>query len=297
MIEAAAKEFLHYLQFEKRFSALSIQSYSKDLEQFQAYLYQNYSGTELSGISHHHIRDFLAFLLENKLSASSVNRKLSTLKSFFKYLCRVEALSLNPAQKVTGPKNKKSLPGFIDESQMNRVFTELKFGNDFEGIRNRLILDILYQTGMRRAEILQLKEEAIDFYSLQLMVLGKRNKERIIPFNLELKNSIKTYLQFKSGLGHKSPYLLVNSKDKPLSPVALTKIVKEVLSQVTTSTKKSPHILRHSFATHLLNHGADINAVKELLGHANLFTTQIYTHNSIDKLKKSYYQAHPRSGS
>lgn len=296
MVEAEAKDFLKYLQFQKRFSPLSVQAYAKDLGQFQNFLDQNYSGAHLSGLSHHHIRDYLASLMENGLSARSVNRKLSALKSYFKYLCRSGALAFNPAQKVVGPRVKKSLPDFVDEGQMQRVFSELTFANDFEGQRNRLILDLFYQTGMRRAELLQLKTADLDLYSLQLKVLGKRNKERIIPFNLGMKNSVKRYLELKDQEGLDSPFLLVNTKNKPLNAVSLTKIVKEVLAQVTTASKKSPHVLRHSFATHLLNNGADINAVKELLGHANLFTTQVYTHNTIEKLKKSYSQAHPRSG-
>ncbi len=296
MVEVAAQDFLNYLQFQKRFSELSLKSYESDLIQFQSYLAQEYSGSDLSALNHHQIRDYLALLCEKGLSARSVNRKLSTLKSYFKYLCRMGVLTVNPAQKVTGPKTKKALPVFVDEGQMDKVFSEMVFSDDFEGQRNRLIIDLLYQTGMRRAEILQLKASDVDLYSLQLKVLGKRNKERIIPFNLELKNSIERYLNLKVSEGFNNPLLLVTKKNRGLSAVAITKIVKDVLSQVTTSTKKSPHVLRHSFATHLLNNGADINAVKELLGHSNLFTTQVYTHNSIEKLKKSYYQAHPRSG-
>jgi len=234
--------------------------------------------------------------MDKELSPRSVNRKISTLKSFFKYLLKEGEIEINPTQKIQGPKMPKRLPVFIDEDKLASVFTTQQFAEGFDGIRDKLILDILYQTGIRRAEILGLQEKDVDIYNTQLKVLGKRNKERVIPFDISLKRNIEEYLRVKEEHHLTNPYLLVTLKNAPLTPAKLGKIVKDALSAVTTSMKKSPHVLRHTFATHLLDHGADINAVKELLGHASLSATQIYTHNSIDKLKKSYNQAHPRSG-
>jgi integrase/recombinase XerC len=188
------------------------------------------------------------------------------------------------------------LPVFIDENQLGIIFSGMKYAPGFEGVRDKLLVDILYQTGIRRAEIINLKESDVDVFNGQLKVLGKRNKERIIPFGIELGQQVRAYLALKKETGLHCDNLMVTIKDKALSPQKITRIVNTVLSPATTATKKSPHVLRHSFATHLLNNGADINAVKELLGHANLSATQIYTHNTIDKLKKSYNQAHPRSG-
>jgi len=234
--------------------------------------------------------------MDTGLSPVTVNRKISSLKSFFKYLLKTGVIENNPTQKIQGLKNPKRLPVFIDEGSLGTVFSSFAFKEGFEGQRDKLIIDILYQTGLRRAEILNLREGDLDIYNLQLKVLGKRNKERIIPFSIELKRNLESYLHVKNQYKLNSPYLLVTLKNTPLSPQKISRIVKEVLSSVTTNQKKSPHVLRHTFATHLLNNGADINAVKELLGHASLSATQVYTHNTIDKLKKSYNQAHPRSG-
>jgi integrase/recombinase XerC len=288
--------FISYLNFQKKASVLTSQNYASDLRQFINFLEKEIPYYSASTISYQHIRSFIASLINNGISPASVNRKISAVKSFFKYLEKNDLINVNPTQKIQGPKTPKRLPVFIDESEMINVFTNLTFANNFEGLRNKLIIDILYQTGLRRAEIILLKITDIDLYNLQLKVLGKRNKERIIPISLQLKRNLEVYLNVKNSNNLNANYLLVNLKNNPLSPLQLTKIVTTVLSQVTTSKKKSPHVLRHSFATHLLNNGADINAIKELLGHSNLSATQIYTHNTLNKLKKTYNQAHPRSG-
>jgi len=294
--DKAVAEFLSYLNLQKRFSPLTTKNYAIDLKQFFNFLNQELYDSRLTEISYQHVRSFIASLIDKKKSTVSVNRKISCLKSFFKYALKNNLISNNPMQKIQGPKTPKRLPVFIDENQIEKIFNQLKFDSGFEGIRNKLLIDVLYQTGLRRAELINLKETDLDLISLQLKVLGKRNKERIIPFSIHLKRSIQEYLNAKQENNLINSFLFVNLKNIQLSPQALTKIVSEILSEVTTNKKKSPHVLRHTFATHLLNRGADINAVKELLGHANLSATQIYTHNTIEKLKKSYNQAHPRSG-
>ena len=294
--DKAVDEFLSYLNLQKRISPLTTKNYAVDLKQFFNFLNQEVYDSRLSEISYQHVRSFIASLIDKKKSTVSVNRKISCLKSFFKYALKNNLISNNPMQKIQGPKTPKRLPVFIDENQIDKIFNQLKFDSGFEGIRNKLLIDVLYQTGLRRAELINLKETDLDLISLQLKVLGKRNKERIIPFSIHLKRSIQEYLNAKQENNLINSFLFVNLKNIQLSPQALTKIVSEILSEVTTNKKKSPHVLRHTFATHLLNRGADINAVKELLGHANLSATQIYTHNTIEKLKKSYNQAHPRSG-
>ncbi|MCC6371774.1 MAG: tyrosine-type recombinase/integrase [Bacteroidia bacterium] len=296
MVEDAVKGFYSYLNLQKRFSPHTLEAYQRDLTQFFGFVKKEVSVSEITEISHYHIRSFVSTLMDEGMGAVSVNRKLSAIRSFFKYLLKNGLVQSNPTQKVLAPKKPKKLPVFVDESQTEKIFNETTFDPGFEGIRNRLLLDLLYQTGIRRAELIGLKEGDVDIYNTQLKVLGKRNKERIIPFDQSLKRNLEEYLLVKHNEGYSNPSLLVSMKDKPLSPQQVGSIVKQVLSGVTTSKKKSPHVLRHSFATHLLNNGADINAVKELLGHANLSATQIYTHNTIEKLKKSYNQAHPRSG-
>jgi integrase/recombinase XerC len=236
----------------------------------------------------------VSVLIKNKISARSVNRKLSSLKSFFKFLQRIQVIEVNPMSKISGPKTPKRLPVFVDEHQMEDLFTEIAFEEGFNGVRDKLILDLFYQTGIRRSELTHLKEVDVDLFNSTIKVLGKRNKERIIPISLSLKRNLESYLRVKQELNLSNIMLLVSEKGHTLSDQSVYRSVKKYLSQVTTIQKKSPHILRHTFATHLLNNGADINAVKDLLGHANLSATQIYTHNTIEKLKKSYKQAHPR---
>ncbi len=290
------KNFIDYLQHQKKFSVHTITSYESDLNQFQIYLEKEIHDADLKKVSYLQVRTWVAELMDKNISAKSVNRKLSTLKSFYKYLLRNNIIDINPLQKIQGPKTPKKLPVFVDQTQMDELFNEIGFEEGFDGIRDKLLLDILYQTGIRRAELIGLKDQDIDLYNLSLKVLGKRNKERIIPISLSLKRNLETYFQVKKTEGLLSPYLLVNKKNIPLKENHIYKTVKHYLGIITTLDKKSPHVLRHTFATHLLNNGADINAVKELLGHANLSATQIYTHNTIEKLKKTYKQAHPRSG-
>jgi integrase/recombinase XerC len=296
MVENAVYEFVSYLNLQKRASVLTSRSYKTDLDQFFGFLKTENNSIALPEITYQHIRHFIAHQVESGISAKSVNRKLSALKSFFKYLLKNQLIDANPAQNVSGPKVPKKLPEFIDENQTKKLFSSYRFKEGFEGIRDRLLIDILYQTGIRRAELMGLKESDIDLFNLQLKVLGKRSKERLIPFSLQLKRNLEEYLHVKKELHLTNPCLLVSQKNKSMSASQINTRVKQVLAGITTSKKKSPHILRHTFATHLLNNGADINAVKELLGHANLSATQIYTHNTIDKLKKTYKQAHPRSG-
>jgi integrase/recombinase XerC len=296
MDEALVKDFISYLSLQKRSSKHTVENYQRDLLEFFSFLNSEISNIPITEINHQHARSFMAHLIDEKKSPRTVNRKLSTLKSFFKFLIRNQIISINPMQKVIGPKTAKKLPVFIDEGQTEQLFLNYEFKNDYNGIRDKLIIDILYQTGLRRAELISIKESDIDFYNSQLKVLGKRNKERIIPFGIDLKRNLETYLLVKKENELLNSVLLVTNKNKPLTPQHVTRIVKTILSSVTTNSKKSPHVLRHTFATHLLNNGADINAVKELLGHASLSATQVYTHNTIEKLKKSYNQAHPHSG-
>lgn len=286
--------FLDHLQYEKKYSGHTITSYRNDLEQFLAYLTEDDAAASLQQANYQQVRGWIARLMENGIAPKSVNRKLSSLKSFYKFLQKKGLVAINPLQKITGPKSPKRLPVFVEQQQMEKLFSEIEFGEGFEGLRDRLLLDLLYQTGIRRAELAGLKEQDIDINNLTFKVLGKRNKERIIPVSLELKRNLEMYLSVKKDMKFESDHLFVTGKGLPFNESKVYTTVKKYLSQVTTIRKKSPHVLRHTFATHMLNEGADINAVKDLLGHANLSATQIYTHNTIDKLKKSYKQAHPR---
>jgi integrase/recombinase XerC len=243
------------------------------------------------------IRLWIVSLLESGISARSVNRKLSALKTFAKYLIREGLLKSNPLEKVLKPKMSKRIPAFIDQEKLNDVLDKFDFGNNYEGIRNQLIVETLYQTGIRRSELVGLKMTSVDLNENNLRVLGKRNKERIIPIGTELSKKIRSYLDFREKIfpGTMEQSLFLTTDGKPIYHKLVYRMINQFLKMVTTLEKKSPHLLRHTFATHLLNKGADINAIKELLGHANLAATQVYTHNTFEKLKSIYKQAHPRA--
>lgn len=294
MFAKVLNSFFDYLEYEKKYSKHTLVSYKNDLNQFFVFLDIEQDKIDLNDINYQNIRAWVTSLMSEKVSARSVNRKLSSLKTFFKFLQKQQIVEVNPMSKISGPKTPKRLPTFVEEQQMNNLFENIKFGDDLNGLRDKLLLDLLYQTGMRRAELANLKESDVDLFNSSIKVLGKRNKERIIPISLDLKRNLEGYFNVKQTNKIASSSLFVNDKGKALSEQNVYTIVKKYLAQITSIQKKSPHVLRHTFATHLLNNGADINAVKDLLGHANLSATQVYTHNTIDKLKKSYKQAHPR---
>jgi len=290
--------FLNYLRFEKRYSQHTILSYQTDLDQFEGYS-RNYLEDEegLDGADTKLIRSWIAHLMESGMSARSVNRKITTLKTFYKFMMREQHIKINPMDKVISPKSNKTLPAFVEEEKMDELLDSHSFGEDFHGARNKLIIELLYLTGMRLSELIGLKDRHFDLYECTVKVTGKRNKERIIPLEQAAVDIIMNYLDMRkqefpgSGSGH----FFVTDKGKPLYPKFVYKVVNNYLRLVTTMEKRSPHVLRHSFATHMLNRGADLNAIKEILGHANLSATQVYTHNTFEKLVTIYKQAHPRA--
>lgn len=290
------KSFLGYIEYERRYSKHTLESYANDLEQFHLYIKSEYHKEEIELASHLEIRSWIVQMMEHKITPRSINRKLSTLKSFFKFLMRKGVVKKSPLSKVLAPKTSKRLPVFVEKSVIERLLTDFEFPDGFIGARDKMILDLFYGTGMRRSELNNLKETDIDSYNAQIKVLGKGNKERIIPIQPQLRTALKEYIDLKNqSTTMPSIYLFVNQEGKLLNPSNIYQIVKKYLSLITTIDKKSPHVLRHTFATHLMNNGADINAVKELLGHASLAATQVYTHNTIDKLKSIYKQAHPKA--
>ncbi|MBK7183769.1 MAG: tyrosine-type recombinase/integrase [Bacteroidetes bacterium] len=292
-IDSCRDSFVEYLQFEKRFSPHTLVAYQTDLSQFIDYLEHTYEIKVIEEVNHSLIRSWIVDLMNHKISPRSVNRKITTLKTFYKFLLRQKIVVENPMLKIQSPKTSKRLPVFVEKEKMDTLLDNIEFGDDATGLRNKLIIELFYATGMRLSELINLKESDVDLYANQVKVLGKRNKERIIPFAAELKNLIKKYMDSKpeSSLD----LLFLSDKGKKMSEKFVYTSVKMYLSQVTTIDKKSPHVLRHTFATHMLNNGADLNAIKDLLGHANLSATQVYTHNTVEKLKNIHKQAHPKA--
>lgn len=289
------ERFLAYIQFEKRYSPHTVTAYRTDLTQFFDYLQSQYDLNDIREVNHLIIRSWFVSLMEHDIEARSVNRKLSTLKSFYKFLIREGEMTENPMRKITSPKTSKRLPVFVDKEKMEMLFESVDFGEGYPGVRDKMILELFYATGMRLSELVNLKETDIDFHHNTIKVLGKRNKERLIPFSKKMETLLQSYLDYKKFSFGETEALFLTDKGRKVYSKMIYQIVKKHLGTVTTLEKKSPHVLRHTFATHLLNNGAELNAVKELLGHANLAATQVYTHNTIDKLKRIYKQAHPKA--
>jgi integrase/recombinase XerC len=289
--------FIKYLQFEKRSSANTVLAYRTDLLQFQQFLKQTFHEDSVQSADYGMIRSWIVSLVESGIDAPSVNRKIACLRTFFKYLMRQEIISKDPMLKIRVLKTKKKLPAFVKEGDMvNLLDNNDHFEDSFSGLRDRLILELFYGTGIRLSELINLRESAIDFRNQTIKVLGKRNKERVIPFAKPLVSIIKQYVELKGKtVESKTEVLFVTDDGNACYPMMINRIVKSYLSAFTSADKKSPHVLRHTYATHLLNKGAEINAVKDLLGHSSLAATQVYTHNSMEKLKKAFDQAHPKA--
>ncbi len=296
---SAIQPFIEYLQFEKRYSPHTLLAYKDDLEEFTIYLGKSFDmeNPALAEISGSMVRSWLAALKEEKKSAKTINRKISSLKSFFKYHLRRGNLEKTPMSSVTAPKVSKRLPQYVEQQDMSTLLNKVDFPDSWKGHTDKLLLAVFYHTGMRLSELVNLKESQVNAAGNTLKILGKGNKERLVPIGGELIAALQHYMKQKRAQleAPDTTYLLVNEKGRKLYAKSVYLSVKEWLNTVTTIDKKSPHVLRHSFATHLMNNGADLNAVKELLGHASLAATQIYTHNTIEKLKDIYKKAHPKA--
>lgn len=292
-------QYIQYVEFEKKQSKHTLINYKVDLTQFENYITQIYQITQIEQVTHYHIKSWLVHQINEGLKNRSVARKISTLKSFYNFLLREQLVTINPLNKVQAPKVEKRLPEFVEQNAMGNLFDENLddehgyFENTFDGLRDKLMINLFYATGIRLSELQNIENQSVDFYKKQVKVLGKRNKERIIPITNEVIELIKQYNNQKIANGFVSNYLLLTNKGEPLYAKLIYNTVKKYLSKVTTLSKRSPHVLRHTYATHLLNQGADLNAIKELLGHSSLAATQVYTHNSIQQLKE-VYKKHPR---
>lgn len=290
------EKFIEYIKFEKRYSIHTFKSYLNDLTQYLDFLQEKYPEINPEKADHNIIRSWVVELHNNDISNRSINRKLSTLKSFYKYLLKNQLVEENPMQKIRSPKNAKRTPVFVEEDALLVLFDQVGFDDGFEGLRDKVVLELLYCTGMRVSELISIKDNDIDLSNQVVRVIGKRNKQRIIPISKRLTGLISEYLGLKKNQKSFSCVsLILTNKGNPSYHKMIYRLVQNYLAKVTTVSKKSPHVLRHTFATHMLNRGADLNAIKEILGHSNLSATEVYTHNTIDKLKTIYKQAHPRA--
>ncbi len=287
--------FCDYISHQKRYSPHTVTAYKNDLEQFNQFILSDFQLNAFKDVNSPVIRSWIVHLIENNVSTRSINRKISTLKSFYKYLLKNNLVDKNPLLKVVTPKTSKRLPVFVGENEISNLFDEIEYKNDYEGVRDKLILEFLYATGIRLIELVNLQLNSINDKNSTIKVIGKRNKERLIPFSNKLKNKISNYLEERKKLNTTEAHLFLTKSGKKIYSKLVYRLVNHYLSQVTTVSKKSPHVLRHTFATHMLNNGADLNSIKEILGHANLSATQVYTHNTIEKLKNIHKQAHPKA--
>ena len=295
MGEGELSGFVHYLKFERRYSLHTIEAYERDVEQFEAYLEIHYQIPAIAAATHFHVRSWLASLKEQSLTARSLNRKLSALSSFFVHLQKNGQVTNNPVRKLHAQRLPERLPAALRETETEQLLTGANYPDGFEGTTIRLICEVLYATAMRRSELMNLREDDIEWGRKLIRILGKGNKERLVPAEDALLNHMRAYLDEKKQLQIcDNPYFFNLANGKPLYAVYINRVVKAHLQQVTTANKKTPHVLRHSFATHMLNNGANIQAIKDLLGHSSLAATQIYTHNDISRLKEIHKQSHPR---
>ena len=288
------EKFIQHISSEKRLSPHTTKAYLIDLQQFDKFINEEFPECSLAEAGFQEIRNWVVQLSENNQDSKTINRKIATLKSFYKYLQKIKIIEIDPTNNLKSLKIKKNLPNFVKENEMNLVLENEPYGIDFKGVRDKLVMELLYGTGIRLSELINLKEADLDLYSQQIKVTGKRNKQRIIPVNQNLTQLFKEYLEIKHAhFGGNE--LILNDTGKKAYPMFIQRITEKYLSQNTNLKKKSPHVLRHTFATHLLNEGADLNAIKDLLGHSSLAATQVYTHNSIKKLKDIHKLAHPKA--
>ena len=291
-------DFLQHIRFEKRLSHHTLTAYANDLAQFTTFLTTECNIPQPERVDFRHIRSWIVSLVEAEMDKSSVNRKIATLRAYYGFLLRRKVIDLDPTTKIQALKMSKKLPIYVEEKPMEMLLNDVEFADTFEGVRDKLVLELLYGTGIRLSELTGLKTVDVNLYDKTIQVLGKRNKHRIIPLTQPLFDLIQQYGQLKEtefGSTADQTVLIVSDKGVAAYPVLIQRIVKRNLTLVTTLEKKSPHVLRHSFATHLLNRGADLSAIKDLLGHSSLAATQIYTHTSLEQLKKTYDQAHPKA--
>ncbi|MEM1324816.1 MAG: tyrosine-type recombinase/integrase [Bacteroidota bacterium] len=290
-------DFLKYLKNERRVSPHTLTAYTTDLQQFVDFMELRYEQTDLVSVHGKQIRQWIVYMLENGKTPRTTHRKLATLKAFYKYLRERKGLETDPMLKVIAPKVGKRLPSYVEEPKMEILLEDIEFPDTYSGQRDYLMIELMYMTGLRRSELIQLTERDIDYSNGMMRISGKGKKQRLVPLVGDMTDRIQAFLTVKRSTFPDAEYkeLFYTDKGKPLYPKLVYNIVNRYLSKVTTTERRSPHTLRHSFATHLSNNGAELNAVKELLGHSSLASTQVYTHNSIEQLKKAYKQAHPKA--